>query len=104
MIRSSPISSAGEGDIAALFADGHDAALFVGSLYLAPFAGIMFLWFIAVVRDLVGDREDRFFATVFFGSGLLFVGLLFTSTAVVGSLAVGLRYFGSVPDAERRQV
>jgi len=41
---------------------------------LAPFAGIAFLWFIAVVRNLIGDREDRFFATVFLDSGLLFVG------------------------------
>ena len=37
----------------------------------------MFLWFVAVIRDQIGEREDRFFATVFFGSGLLFVALLF---------------------------
>jgi hypothetical protein len=34
-------------------------------VYLAPFSGIAFLWFVAVVRDLIGEREDRFFATVF---------------------------------------
>jgi hypothetical protein len=39
-----------------------------------PFAGIAFLWFIGVIRDRIGAREDRFFATVFLGSGLLFVG------------------------------
>ena len=49
----------------------------IGGLYLAPFAGIMFLWFVAVIRDQIGEREDRFFATVFFGSGILFVALLF---------------------------
>src|SRR4051794_9749769 len=43
------------------------------SLNLLPFAGIAFLWFIAVVRDRLGDLEDRFFATVFLGSGLLFI-------------------------------
>jgi hypothetical protein len=32
-------------------------------LYLVPFAGIVFLWFIGVVRDRVGEREDNFFAT-----------------------------------------
>ena len=46
-------------------------------LYLVPFAGIAFLWFIGVVRDRIGEREDKFFATVFFGSGLLFVAMLF---------------------------
>jgi hypothetical protein len=45
----------------------------------------MFLWFVAVIRDQIGEREDRFFATVFFGSGLLFVALLFTTAAVVST-------------------
>jgi hypothetical protein len=62
-------------------------AMVVGGLYLAPFAGIMFLWFVAVIRDQIGDREDRFFATVFFGSGILFVALLFATAAVVSTPA-----------------
>ena len=37
-------------------------------LNLIPFAGIAFLWFIGVLRDRLGELEDRFFATVFFGS------------------------------------
>lgn len=56
------------------------------SLQLLPFAGIAFLWFIGVLRDRIGQHEDRFFATVFLGSGLLFVGTFF----VAGSLAAGL--------------
>jgi hypothetical protein len=44
---------------------------------LMPFAGITFLWFIAVVRDGFGRYEDRFFATVFLGSGLLFLAVMF---------------------------
>jgi hypothetical protein len=42
-------------------------------------SGIAFLWFMAVVRDRLGEREDRFFATVFFGSGLLFIGMTFVA-------------------------
>jgi hypothetical protein len=56
------------------------------ALNLVPFAGIAFLWFVGVVRDRVGEREDRFFATVFLGSGLLFVGMLFVGAAVAGGL------------------
>ena len=41
------------------------------ALNLVPFAGIAFLWFIGVLRDRIGDHEDRFFATVFLGSGPL---------------------------------
>ena len=57
-------------------------------LNLVPFAGIAFLWFIGVLRDRLGEREDRFFATVFFGSGLLFLGMLFTAAAMVGAILV----------------
>ncbi|WP_416672964.1 hypothetical protein [Egbenema bharatensis] len=56
------------------------------ALNLVPFAGIAFLWFIGAVRDRLGEREDQFFATVFFGSGLLFLAMLFTASAVAGSL------------------
>ena len=45
------------------------------ALNLVPFAGIAFLWFIGVLRDRIGEREDRFFATVFFGGGLLLVAM-----------------------------
>jgi hypothetical protein len=64
---------------------GHRAAVAV-SLNLVPFAGIAFLWFIGVLRDRIGEREDRFFATVFLGSGLLFVGMLFVGAATAGGL------------------
>jgi hypothetical protein len=56
------------------------------ALNLVPYAGIAFLWFIGVIRDRVGDLEDRFFATIFLGSGLLFVGLTFVGGALAGGL------------------
>lgn len=52
------------------------------SLKLIPFTGIAFLWFMAVLRNRVGGLEDRFFATVFLGSGLLFVAMLFVAAAI----------------------
>ena len=53
---------------------------------LMPFAGISFLWFIGVVRDGLGRFEDRFFASVFLGSGLLFLAMTFVAAAVVAGL------------------
>jgi hypothetical protein len=53
---------------------------------LVPFAGVAFLWFIGVLRNRLGALEDQFFATVFLGSGLLFVGSLFASAAAAGAL------------------
>lgn len=65
--------------------DGASTRLRVASL-LMPFAGIAFLWFIGVVRDGFGRYEDRFFASVFLGSGILFLAMMFGSTAVGAGL------------------
>jgi len=56
------------------------------ALSLVPFAGIAFLWFTGVIRDHIGDREDRFFATVFLGSGIAYVVLTFVWAAVTGAV------------------
>lgn len=58
------------------------------AMNLIPFAGIAFLWFIGVLRDRLGQMEDRFFATVFLGSGLLFLGTLFVTSAFVGGILI----------------
>ena len=56
------------------------------ALSLVPFAGIAFFWFTGVIRDHIGDREDRFFATVFLGSGISFVVLMFIWAATAGAV------------------
>ena len=57
--------------------------------------GLAFLWFIGVVRDRIGGAEDRFFATVFLGTGLLFVAMLFAAGAVSGGLLAAEAQRGS---------
>jgi hypothetical protein len=59
-------------------------------LRLAPFAGIAFLWFIAVIRDHLGNREDRFFATVFLGSGLVYLAMILVCAAIARALLLVL--------------
>jgi hypothetical protein len=59
------------------------------ALFLVPYAGIAFLWFIGVIRDLFGELEDRLFATVFLGSGLLFLATTFVGAALAGGLISG---------------
>ena len=56
------------------------------ALDLVPFAGIAFLWFVGLLRNRLGELEDRFFATLFLGSGLLFVASLFGAAAVTDGL------------------
>ena len=55
-------------------------------LTMVPFAGIAFLWFTGVIRDRLREREDRFFATIFLGSGIIHVLLLFMWGAILGTL------------------
>jgi hypothetical protein len=84
-------------------ADPHEAGTWLSSrwksvdlaLHLIPFAGIAFLWFIAVMRDRLGEHEDRFFSTTFLASGLLFVAMLFCFSAVAGAI---MMVYGQSPE------
>jgi hypothetical protein len=67
--------------------DGSTARLTVG-LSLVPFAGIAFLWFMGVVRDRFKDTEDQLFSSVFIGSGLLFLAMVFVAAALAGGIVV----------------
>jgi hypothetical protein len=53
---------------------------------LLPYSGVCFLWFVGVFRDRLGDLEDRFLATVFLGSALLFLAMIFTAGSIAASI------------------
>jgi hypothetical protein len=67
------------------------------ALYLIPFAGIAFLWFLAVLRRRIGRSEDQFFATVFLGSGLLFIAMLFAADATASAAITAARLRSALP-------
>ena len=75
---------------------GTDAGKIVLAQNLVPFAGIAFLWFMGVLRARMANLEDRFFATVFLGSGLLFLAMLFAGMASIS--AILLVYAGHPED------
>lgn len=54
------------------------------ALTLVPFAGIAFLWFMGVLRERIGLLEDQFFSTLFLGSGLLYLAMVFSGAAIAG--------------------
>jgi hypothetical protein len=55
---------------------------------LATLSAVTFLWFVAVIRRRLGAREDKFFATVFFGSALVYVALWLAAASILASPAV----------------
>ena len=73
--------------------DGADTSA-ITALYLASFAVIAFLWFMAVIRRRIGDREDRFFATVFLGSGILAGAAILVGSSVLAAAAHVARSYG----------
>jgi len=75
-----------EDTLQSLQADAQRRGLIRLSLHLVPFAGIAFLWFIGVIRDQLGNVEDRLFSTVFLGSGLLFLAMLFVGAVLSSGL------------------
>lgn len=82
------------GSATASWLQGNESAISLG-LTLVPFAGIAFLWFIGVMRDRLGSLEDQFLSTVLFGSGLLFLGMMFTAAAIAGGI---LTSYNIAPD------
>jgi hypothetical protein len=87
-----------EDSLQALQTDAERRSLIKLSLHLVPFVGIAFLWFIGVVREQLGDVEDRLFSTVFLGSGLLFLAMLFIGAVTSTSLLA--MFDRSDPNAE----
>ena len=64
--------------------------MLIGALTLASFSGIAFLWFVAVIRRRLGDHEDKFFSTVFFGSGIAYVVVWLAGAAAFAAPAVAM--------------
>ncbi|MFB6613501.1 hypothetical protein ACIGFK_12520 [Streptomyces sp. NPDC085524] len=56
------------------------------ALEIVPFAGIAFLWFMGAMRSHVGQAEDKFFSTVFLGSGFICAATLFVAAGAAGTV------------------
>jgi hypothetical protein len=76
------------------------STLVLVGLYTIPFAGIAFLWFIGVVRGRLERSQDLFFSTVFLGSGLLFVAMMFAAAACATAFALQLETQGPLTSAD----
>jgi hypothetical protein len=89
IFRRFPDPSLANSDIAAWYNDtAHHTGLIV-ALNLVSIASVAFLWFVAVIRRRMGDREDRFFSTVFLGSALLYLATFIAGAVAMAAPAVG---------------
>jgi hypothetical protein len=90
-----------EDEITAWFDDSANQSSLILGLNLVAVSSIAFLWFVAVIRRRLGDLEDRFFGTVFFGSAIVYVAIWLVGGAVLVGPAVGTTTLdsGSVSEA-----
>jgi hypothetical protein len=97
LLRARPEPGSSAQEISDFYLEHERGRTALVGLYVVPFAGIAFLWFVAAIRSHLGAREDRFFATVLLGSGLLFVAMLFGASAAAGALVAGVKFLDQPP-------
>jgi hypothetical protein len=96
-----PSLSLDDEELTAWFDEGeHQTSLIIG-LNLIAMSSVAFLWFVAVIRRRIGEREDRFFATVFLGSSLVYVSVWLGGAVAFAAPAVAMTVLdaGSVSEA-----
>lgn len=92
LLRHQPPAGASFQELKTFYLNGDGKYVNLVGFYLAPFAGIAFVWFVAVTRSQIGHRTDRFFDTVFMASGVLFVAMMFAGAAAAGALSAAIKY------------
>ena len=79
--------------ITAWFDDTANHSMLVIALNLVSIASVAFLWFVAVIRRRIGEKEDRFFATVFLGASILYLATYIAGAVAVAAPAVAASIF-----------
>jgi hypothetical protein len=89
IFRRFPDASLPSTDITAWYNNTANHTTLIVALNLVSIASVAFLWFVAVIRRRMGEREDRFFATVFLGSAILYIVTLIAGAVAMAAPAVG---------------
>jgi hypothetical protein len=104
LVSTAPEATVGKNYLLKFYQSGQNRLLVIFGLYLVPFAGMAFLWFMASLHSWLiqsAGREDRLLSSMQQGSAFIFVALLFCSSAAGASIAISLQYLGtSVPRPE----
>jgi hypothetical protein len=93
LVRRLPDLTLSDDAIAAWFNDTANQSTLVVALNLVSFASVAFLWFVAVIRRRIGEKEDRFFATVFLGAATLYLVTYVAGAVAVAAPAVAASVF-----------
>jgi hypothetical protein len=108
LVAGQPGPSATDAELQSFYQTEAPRRLVVVGLYLMPFAGIAFVWFIVALRMWISyssRREDILLSNIQLVSGILFVGLFFAGGAAAAASAAGVEFSpGQVDVAVARQL
>lgn len=93
LLLRSPDPSDGDAAMAEWYSDKANQLSLITAVNLLVGSAIAFLWFVAVIRRRVGDRENMFFGTVFLGSALLLSGAWLVAGVLIATPALAARSF-----------
>ena len=82
-----------DAELEAWFADGSNRRQLLVALNLGTVGAVAFLWFVAVLRNRIGDQEDRFFGTVFYGSAIMHAVFWILGLASLASIPAAIDLF-----------
>ena len=82
-----------DAELTAWFADSGNRWRLLSGLNLGTLSAVAFLWFVGVLRNRIGDREDRFFGTVFYGSAILYAALWVAALAAAAAIPAAIELF-----------
>lgn len=77
------------------YADQGNRSTVEFGLSLGVLGMVSLLWFIAVIRRRLAEREDKFYATVFLGSGIVFAILATTAAVCAAAPTLIVRFGGA---------
>jgi hypothetical protein len=99
LVHRTPGLAVPDSDYTNFYRDNNGGDLVTAGLYIVPFAGIAFLWYVAATRTLVltpTNTASDIPRWLQLGSGVVFVAMLFVGTALVGAVSL-LTVFSSTP-------
>lgn len=95
LLSNTPGPKATDAQLVAFYHVGAQRHVILAGLYLMPFAGIAFIWFIVALRMWIGaqlPRENALLSNIQFVSGILYVALFFATAAAISALPASVEF------------
>ena len=95
LLSSAPNSSASDAEYVQYYSSPDSRRVIVAAMYLMPFAGIAFLWFIVALRQWIrlgSRRMNELFSNVQLVSGVVFIALFLAAAAAESTTAMAVEF------------